>query len=407
MNSHSNRLPDGRGEVATHPSPDEGSRLEDAMRRADDLLVESLRHDEQLKRRKRRWLIAGVTGGVIMVAITTFIVIALLGVSPQPQSSAPDIPQPQKAAALEQKGWSDWQAGKLDEAIAKFSDAVKLDPKLTNAWNGLGWAEFNSGDLDAAEKAFRKALELEPNHPAALNGLGQIDLERKNYARAEQELLKAAPNAPAACFGLARLYLLEGKFAEAQKWAQKAVDAPGGESARPLLEAAKSGKLDEALRKQLEPKTPTSPDVRRGWQLLNRGSADAKAAFEAAIRKNPNDPDAHNGLGWYYLNNGRLDDAKKEFETALKLQPDAAGAMNGLARVLYNQGRIDEAIKLWEKMTTEYPGVNAGTFGLAQAYLQRKEYAKALKYYQQLAEAMPDNPEVQKGLKEARMHASQ
>jgi len=342
-----------------------------------------------------------------MVAIGTWVVLAVLGGTPGSSQSPSAKSAPDDAAALTQEGWSAIDRGQLDQAKEKFSQAVKLDPKLTNAWNGLGWAELNGGDPDAAEKAFRKALALEPAFPAAMNGVGQIDIQRRNYAKAEQELLKAAPNAPAASFELARLYLLEGKYPEAQKWAQKAVDSPGGSMAQPLLAAAKAQKVDENLRRQLEPPPILSPDVRRGQQLLERGSADAKDAFEAAIKKNPDDPEAHDGLGWYMLNNGRSDEAKKEFETTLKLDPKSPGALNGLARVLSAQRKTDEAIKLWEKMVAENPGVNAGTFGLAQAYLERKDYAKALKFYQQLAEAMPDNPQVQDGLKEARRGAGQ
>jgi superkiller protein 3 len=395
VNLQSNRLSDRRREVATTPSPNEGSRLEAAMQRADDLLAQSLKNDEQTKRRRRRRrLVWSISIGAIMIAFATILILALSG--------GPKQGEPQSAAALEQAGWTAWQAGKLDEARDKFSRAVKLDPKLVNAWNGLGWAQLNGGNADEGEKAFRKALELEPNFPAALNGVGQISFSRRQYDKAEKELLQAAPSAPAAWWTLARIYLLQGKFDEARKWAQKTVDSPGGKEAEPLLAAAKSGKLDDNLRKQIEPPRPVSPEVQRGWDLLNSGSAEAKAAFEAAIKKNPNDADAHNGLGFYLLNSGRLDEAKREFETTLKLDPDAAGAMNGLARVLDAQGKTDEAIRLWEKMVAQNPEPNAGTFGLAQAYLKKKDYAKALKLYEQLAQAMPDNPDVQAGLKEAR-----
>ncbi|HXE55871.1 MAG TPA: tetratricopeptide repeat protein, partial [Tepidisphaeraceae bacterium] len=172
-----------------------------------------------------------------MIAITAILIIAFAGGPTKLES----------AASFEHQGWAAWQGGRLAEAKEKFEQAVKLDPKLVNAWNGLGWAQFNAGDTDAGEKAFRKALELEPNFPAALNGVGQIDLGRRQYAKAEQELLKAAPSAPAAWAGLARLYLLQGKFAEAQKWAQKLVDSPDGKQYEPLLAAAKAGKLDDKL----------------------------------------------------------------------------------------------------------------------------------------------------------------
>jgi serine/threonine protein kinase/tetratricopeptide (TPR) repeat protein len=158
------------------------------------------------------------------------------------------------ASQLTQAGWQLWQAHKLDEAAAKFQQAVQLAPDDANAWNGLGWATFNAGNSQAAEKAFQKVLLLEPNHPAALNGLGQIYLSQGKFEDAETYLLQAAPQAPAAWFGLARLYLLQGKFAQAKEWARKIVDSgQADEVAKKMLEAATSKKLSDALRVTLEP----------------------------------------------------------------------------------------------------------------------------------------------------------
>jgi Flp pilus assembly protein TadD len=157
------------------------------------------------------------------------------------------------AAQLTQEGWQLWQARKLDEAAAKFQEAVKLDPNDANAWNGLGWATFNAGKSPEAEQAFQRAVALEPGHPAALNGLGQIYLSLGKYDEAEKYLLKAAPQAPAAWFGLARLYLLQGKFGPAREWAQKIVDSgQADEVARKMLAAATAQKLSEGLRSTLE-----------------------------------------------------------------------------------------------------------------------------------------------------------
>ena len=158
------------------------------------------------------------------------------------------------AAQLTQAGWQLWQARKLDEAAAKFRQAVELAPGDANAWNGLGWATFNAGKSDEAEKAFQKVISLEPSHPAALNGLGQIYLSQGKYDDAEKFLLQAAPQAPAAWFGLARLYLLEGKFGPAEKYAQDIVDSgQADEVAKKMLEAAKAKHLSDGLRMMIEP----------------------------------------------------------------------------------------------------------------------------------------------------------
>lgn len=163
------------------------------------------------------------------------------------------------AVQLTQEGWQLWQTQHLEEAAAKFQQAVQLAPNNAVAWNGLGWTKFNSGHPDDAERAFQKVLLLEPNHPAALNGLGQLCLSQRKYAEAEKFLLQAAPQAPAAWFGLARLYLLEGKFAQAEHWAQNVVDSgQADQTAKAMLDAAKNKKLSEGLRLMLEPPAPAT-----------------------------------------------------------------------------------------------------------------------------------------------------
>jgi serine/threonine protein kinase len=165
-----------------------------------------------------------------------------------------DEPPSGDAAQLTQEGWQLLQAQRRAEAAAKFNEAVKLDPKDADAWNGLGWAQFNSGKTAEAEKTFQKAISLEPDHPAALNGLGQIYLSQRKYDQAEEYLLKAAPQGPAAWFGLARLYLLQGKFDQARKWAQQVVDSGQGDDiARQMLQAAQASQVSEGLRFRLEP----------------------------------------------------------------------------------------------------------------------------------------------------------
>jgi len=158
------------------------------------------------------------------------------------------------ASQLAQDGWQLWQGRHWNEAAAKFTQAVKLDPKNAEAWNGLGWASFNSGRWPEAEKAFQSTLALNPNHPAALNGLGQLYLAQKKPDLAETYLLKAAPKAPAAWYGLARLYLLQGKFDRAEEWAGKIVDSGQGDAvARQMLQAARAKHLPDGLRVILEP----------------------------------------------------------------------------------------------------------------------------------------------------------
>jgi tetratricopeptide (TPR) repeat protein len=386
------------------PPEDAGgeARLDEAMRRADDLLLRSLRDDEAARRRGRRrravlWS-AGV-GAFAMILAITAILLGLVGSAGAPRSS-------ERAAALAQEGWALWQKGDAEAAQAKFASAVELDPKNANNWNGLGWSRLNTGKRKEAQAAFAQAVKLQPNHPAALNGLGQTALLLKQYDEAEKYLLKAAPTAPAAYYGLARLYLLQGKYDEAAKWADKALaQAPDDEGMKRVAEAAHAKRLDDDLRRMIEPEdeAATSESAQRGWELLNRGmQREAVEAFEAALKSNPNDLTAHNGLGFALLNSGNVAEARPHFEACLKLNPNALGAMNGLARCLKAEGKTGEAVALWEQLVKKAPGVNAGTVGLAQTYFEEKQYDKAVPYLEQLVKADPKDPDARRKLEAAR-----
>jgi len=160
----------------TAPAPaGEESRLDEAMRRADDLLITSLRDEEARRRgRRRRVLLASAASGALIMGI---IIIAILtGLLGNPGGKrAAGTGGGGDADALAKQGWALWQSGDAEAAQAKFAAAVELDPHNANTWNGLGWSRLRSGKHKEAEQAFAEAVKLEPEHGAALNGLGLRD----------------------------------------------------------------------------------------------------------------------------------------------------------------------------------------------------------------------------------------
>jgi len=62
----------------------------------------------------------------------------------------------------------DWAA-----AAAAFRNAVALNPRYAEAWNGLGYALRNQGMYPDSIKAYDQALRLRPDFPEALEYLGE------------------------------------------------------------------------------------------------------------------------------------------------------------------------------------------------------------------------------------------
>lgn len=354
---------------------DEGARLDSALH--DPLLLNSLRSEDARRSIRQRWAVL-LGGLLIAMLVGGFAIRATMA---------------GKADSLATEGWSLWKAQSYTEAEEKFTEATKEDPKSENAWSGLGWSRFGQGKYPQAVEAFRKCLELAPKHPAALNGVGQCLLAQRKYDEAEKALLEAAPTAEAAWHGLGTVYLLKGDFKKAETWWQKiANQQPRNDLAARLLAASKAGSLSDELRAMIEPPGLPEPGATNGWALLNQGKMkEAREAFEAALKKSPDDLGAANGLGFTLLNLGEWDKAKPYFEQCLKANKSHAGAMNGLARCLHAEGKTDEAIALWEKLDRDFPGPNAGTTFLAQTWVERGEHAKAIPYIEKLLAEEPAN----------------
>lgn len=231
----------------------EQAQLDRAIAQIDPLLAESLQREQ-----RRRWrLLALFLGGTAM--LTTAVLAAVLvmsGAEPGVGASQADPAAKQQALERQQSGWALWQERRFAEAERAFAEAVKLDPSLANAWNGLGWSRFNAGQTEPAIEAFKQAVELQPDHPAALNGLGQAYQAMGDLDESEKWLLLAAPNAPAAHWGLARLYLIREQFDRALPWTILINRGEGADaSARRLLKAAVERKLPDDLRRDITPVT--------------------------------------------------------------------------------------------------------------------------------------------------------
>jgi hypothetical protein len=123
----------GRAETisASDGTPEEQSRLDQAIRRADDLLVSSLKTEE--RRRNRRRILWLSLGGLGMLTTLLVLLFAFAG------DNKPIPVDLEKSAQLSQDGWNLWKAQQFAQAIDKFQESVKLNPKNIAAWNGLGW----------------------------------------------------------------------------------------------------------------------------------------------------------------------------------------------------------------------------------------------------------------------------
>jgi tetratricopeptide (TPR) repeat protein len=183
-----------------------------------------------------------------------------------------------KGAALKtafEEGVTLSNAGKNDEAIAKFNEVIGMVPKCPECYSNIGANYAQKKEWEQAEAAYKKAIEIEPNSADAFNGLASVYNAQKKFneaAEASAQAMKIASAAPGA----------------------------GG---------AAVGASASALFNQ-------------GVILWNAGKIpDAKKQFEEAVKTDPKLADAHYWLGMANLNEGKMPDAATHFDEYLKLAP--------------------------------------------------------------------------------------
>jgi hypothetical protein len=88
---------------------------------------------------------------------------------------------PDNPALLNELGNLLVQYGRLQQAIAQYQKAVKIQPDLAIAWNNLGVASTAAGRFADGERAYRRAIKLNPAYALAYYNLGASFDQRDKY----------------------------------------------------------------------------------------------------------------------------------------------------------------------------------------------------------------------------------
>ncbi|MEM6980474.1 MAG: tetratricopeptide repeat protein [Planctomycetota bacterium] len=172
------------------------------------------------------------------------------GKSPEWKPNAnPEIDDTLPAAVIAGNGWQRWMKQDYSSAYQHFLVALKKDPELTLARNGLGWSQFHLGMWDEAEIAFKKVLDAELDHGGAINGLGQAYLARGNTEEAikwfrtgvDNQIEESGEKATvqmglSAWFGLVQALDQQGDTDEAIDWAERWLQHDNNAMMQRLLE---------------------------------------------------------------------------------------------------------------------------------------------------------------------------
>jgi len=203
------------------------------------------------------------------------------------------------------------RAGRLDEAVVHYREAVRLTPGDSEMWNNFGHALRRQGKDGEAFDCFWKAVQANPDNVKALGNVGSMLASR-------------------------------GRVEEAAPYFEKALrirpdDLEAGIGRAEMLKA--SGRRDEALA-QYERMLAVHGDVAEvnynaGTLLASYGRIDeALACFRKAVALKPRYAKAHNNLGSALMLKGKADEAVGHFRAAVQTDPGFETAKTNLAEAL-------------------------------------------------------------------------
>jgi tetratricopeptide (TPR) repeat protein len=207
------------------------------------------------------------------------------------------------------KNKSDW-----DQAIAEYTEALRINPNNAAAYNNRGNAYYDKGDYDRAIADYNQAIRLDPNFVFAYNNRGNAYDNKGDSDRAiadYNQAIRLDPNFATAYTNRGNMY---GE----------------GDYDRAIADHTQAIRLDPNY-------APANNN--RASAYYNKGDYDrAIADLTQAIRLDPNYAAAYNNRGYMYYYTGDYDRAIADYEAALRIDPNFARARNNLEAARRTRG---------------------------------------------------------------------
>ena len=333
---------------------------------------------------------------------------------------------------------------RIDEAIAAFREAVRLQPKFLGARYNLAMALEAAGSPDEALEVYDEVLRLNPGYVEALNNRGALlsSLGRPEEAVASyRRAVACRPRAASLHYNLANALSRVGQYDEAVRQYREAIRIDPGipEAHNNLATALEAlGRSEEALQAieqalalrpdyaeaQINQSTirqtirdraaavvvdgesqapasvpvPSTPEqwCARGSQLQASGNfAEADDLFRRALARDPNCVAAYFGLGYGLLANEKHEEAAAYYEQGLLIDDTNASAWNNLGSVYTALEKYEEAIACYESALSIDAANAKAHFNLGNVYKDIGQPSEASACYRRALYVEPELVEAQ------------
>jgi tetratricopeptide (TPR) repeat protein len=298
--------------------------------------------------------------------------------------------------------------GLIEEALARFEQALAAAPENPEVIEAVGRALLNLDRLEEAEASFLDALELDPEWVGPRMGLAMVALRRDEPFKIVHHLERAIetdPEYPDAYVELGRYYgaMAEPALAKAtfERWTARhpedadmlinagltAFDAADYAQALDFFEKATEAALVE------EQKSGARTFRANTLDMLGRYD-EAVEAYEEVIAETPEWWEAHANLGICHARNGQSARAEAAFRRGLEDCPGSPEIRDELAAHLLAERRdLHEALRLSEEAVALGRDEIRHLHTLGEARLAIGDESGAAEAYSAMLALDPENPE--------------
>jgi tetratricopeptide (TPR) repeat protein len=278
------------------------------------------------------------------------------------------------------------QVGRYEEAAAEYHEAIRLDPRLADAYRNLGYVEWSRHHLKEAEQALRSSLQLTPIDPRAQYYLGRVMLDQQNYAGGLDALEKAQalwPHDVGFLLQVVRAYLEVGRGRNARQVLARTRGLPLTETQQVQCGALWVAAHDKATGLDVF-ESLARKHTHEQWAVVDLAlaqlSADRPGEALATARSVP-EPRRSSSL-WTIIgiasartgDHGRAVDA---FRMAATLAPFQEERWMDLTRELMGRGQYVDAVAVAREAVGHLPHSYALRLRLGAAHMKAGQYKEA------------------------------
>jgi len=246
----------------------------------------------------------------------------------------------------------------FEKALEDFDEAIKLNPKNADAYNGRGITYRKLEQHERAIEDYNRAIELNPNYAKAYYNRGNAYRKLNQPERAIEDYNKAIELNP----DYVEAYNNRGLAYSDLKQYERAI---------------------EDYNKAIE----LNPDYAKAY--YNRGNAYRKLNqperaiedYNKAIELNPDYVEAYNNRGLAYSDLKQYERAIEDYNKAIELNPDYAKAYYNRGNAYRKLNQPERAIEDYNKAIELNPDYVEAYNNRGLAYSDLKQYKRAIKEY--------------------------